>query len=202
MGSMNLPPMHTNKKPNSKKISGGKVPEPSYKRSAFDAYPTPVVATEILLAHEKFSKRIWECASGTGDISKVLERHGHEVESSDLQTHDGIYGEKGVDFLLSNKRVDSIVSNPPYVLAEEFILKALECTGEKCAFLVRIAFLESIRRYQIFKEHPPSKVIVISRRLPFYANNKWNNKGAVFGHAWIIWSKQYNGPTILEWATF
>lgn len=185
----------------STKISGGKVPSPSYKRAAFDAYPTPKMAIDILLEKEVFKGVIWECAAGTGDISKVLEAKGFKVVSSDIQTHEGVYGETGVDFLLTDSVVDNVLTNPPYCLAEEFIVHALRLVKHKAAFLVRIGYLESMKRYKIFTKLPPSKVIIISRRLPFYANEQWN-QGAVFGHCWIVWDKQHKGPTALEWGTF
>jgi hypothetical protein len=184
------------------KIAGGKVPSPSYKRSAFDYYPTPAVATNILLEKVVFEGPILEPASGSGDISKVLEQAGFKVESSDLQTSDMVYGKKGLDFLKREDRFESLITNPPYVLAEEFILQSLRLFNKKCAFLVRIAFLESARRFKIFTDNPPHKVIIISKRLPFYANNRWIRQGAVFGHCWVVFEKGFQGPTQLEWSTF
>jgi len=186
------------------KMAGGKVPVGNYKRAAFDAYPTPEVATRILLSRVKFEGSIWECASGKGDISSVLEREfPGQVFSSDIQTGPDIYGVNGLDFLMTTGRtVDNILTNPPFSLAEQFIEHALKIAQKKSAFLLRLAFLEGQRRYKLFTEHPPAKIIVISRRLPFCINGQWEKTGAVFGHAWMVFDKEHTGPTTIEWATY
>lgn len=45
-------------------------------RSALDFYPTPAVAVHTLLDEEPFVGDVWECASGRGDISLVLQERG------------------------------------------------------------------------------------------------------------------------------
>jgi hypothetical protein len=183
------------------KIAGGKLPNPSYERATLDFYPTPAVATQVLLDRVRFEGSIWECASGDGSISKVLEAAGLKVESSDLRT-DGIYGQGGVNFLAATQEVDNIVTNPPYCLAEEFILKAIQSSRKKCAFLLRVAFLESERRYRLYTQYPPEKIIVISRRIPFFAKGQWHKTGSTFAHAWFVWDKQHSGPTTIEWSMY
>ena len=93
-------------------------------REKDDFYPTPPEATQSLLNRQKFKGNIWECACGNGAMSKVMIEQGYDVYSSDLI--DRGYGEVGIDFLQSNKKVDNIVTNPPFNLATEFTLKAFE----------------------------------------------------------------------------
>jgi hypothetical protein len=183
------------------KIAGGKLPNPSYERAALDYYPTPAVATQVLLSKVKFEGSVWECASGDGSISKVLEAAGLKVDSSDLRT-EGVYGQGGNDFLTDDREVDNIITNPPYCLAEEFVLKAIQTAKKKSAFLLRVAFLESERRYHLYTKYPPEKVIVISRRIPFFAKGEWHKTGSTFAHAWYIWNREHKGPTQLEWAMY
>lgn len=52
----------------------------------------------LLLAEEKFSPVIWECACGEGHLSKVLEAHSFEVISTDLIYH-GFGDPEPLDFL-------------------------------------------------------------------------------------------------------
>ena len=52
-------------------------------RQKHDYYATEPKAMELLLAEEKFSNVIWECACGEGHLSKVLEKHGFEVISTE-----------------------------------------------------------------------------------------------------------------------
>ena len=53
-------------------------------RQQYDYYATEPKAVELLLAEETFSPVIWECACGEGHLSKMLEKHGYEVISTDL----------------------------------------------------------------------------------------------------------------------
>ncbi len=73
-------------------------------------YCTPPGAVEALLKKESFSGPIYDPCSGTGAISKVLERKGYSVISSDLyktvnytslignEVTENIYGNSGIDF--------------------------------------------------------------------------------------------------------
>jgi hypothetical protein len=63
-----------------------------------------------------------------------LKQAGYRVISSDII--DRGYG-KVEDFLASIMTVESLVTNPPYKHAEEFVRKALEVTTFKVAMLLR-----------------------------------------------------------------
>ena len=62
---------------------------------------------------------------GGGHISMVLEDYLFEVESSDL--FDRGFGHTGFNFLERTELFEgSIITNPPYSLADEFVKKAIE----------------------------------------------------------------------------
>ena len=84
-----------------------------------DFFRTPPWATFALIDNETFEGEIWECACGDGSMSRVLERTGQSVRSTDL--YDRGYGEAGVDFLAPLWSSDNIVTNPPYHCAEGFV---------------------------------------------------------------------------------
>ena len=66
--------------------------------------------------------------------------------------------------LLAKQDVDWIITNPPFRLAEQFILKALNHATEGVAMLVRTSFLESIGRYSsLFSVRPPTRGGAICR---------------------------------------
>jgi hypothetical protein len=115
-----------------------------------DLYETPSVAIEALLRVLALpSGAIWEPACGRGAIVNVLRAHGHRVVCSDLID----YGTDptaihGMDFLKTTKVPDGvgcIVTNPPYMLANEFTAHALELCPN-VVMLLRLAFAESERR--------------------------------------------------------
>ena len=167
-------------------------------------YPTEdPYATQVLLDHEYFEGNIWECACGSGDMSFVLEDNGYDVLSSDANDHG--YGNR-VDFLTSKFKADNIVTNPPYLLAEEFVHQALKLAKNKVAFLVRLAFLEGSTRYnEIYSEFPPARIWIFSSRLTFYKKKKGELKakrgknGGTTAYAWLIWDRDHEGPTETYW---
>lgn len=53
-------------------------------RQTEDYYATDPRAAILLMELEKFSDNIWECACGEGHLSKIFERFGHKVKSTDL----------------------------------------------------------------------------------------------------------------------
>jgi len=171
-------------------------------REVRDFYCTPFVATMKLLEQEQFSKDVWECACGTGFISVVLKDCGYNVRNSDIV--DRMDNEK-LDFLTCKEPWNgSIVTNPPFKYAQEFVEKALELlpNGGKCAFLLRIQFLEGIKRRKLFDENPPKTVYVFSKRIQCCINGefeKYKGVGSAIAYAWFIWQKGYNGNTVIKW---
>ena len=154
-----------------------------------DFYPTPEWVTQALLQVEQFKGVILEPACGDGAITRGLEAAGHEVKSSDL--YDRGFGLCGRDFLLRNPgklQVENIVTNPPYNLAEKFVLKALELTKYKVALFLRLAFLESITRYDsIFSKIPPARIWVFSERVTMYPSGQQTAGSGTTAYAWFVW---------------
>jgi hypothetical protein len=154
-----------------------------------DFYPTPPWATRALIKHEKFRGNILEPACGDGAMSQVLEETGCSVISSDL--YDRGFGKPGVDFLKSVDKVDNVVTNPPYNSAEEFVQTALRIAKWKCAFLLRLAFLEGAKRYRtLFSKRPPSRIWVFSERITFYPAGAQVRGSGTTAYAWFVWDRK------------
>ena len=106
----------------------------SHAERGHDLYETPAVAVEALLRVLPLpTGAIWEPACGRGAIANVLRAHGQEVVCSDLFDYgtdpSAIYG---MDFLKITKVPDGvgcIMTNPPYMFANEFVAHALELCG-------------------------------------------------------------------------
>lgn len=167
-----------------------------------DWYPTPPDATEALLSVEQFDSTIWEPACGDGAITTVLQQLGYAVHSSDLNDYG--FGHTGVDFLMEQKAsAATIITNPPYKLANEFVLKAVELGIEKHAWLLRLPFLEGQARYEkIFSKYPPSRVHVFSKRLTIWRGDEdqaWYGTSGKTAYAWFVWDRDYTGPTTVGW---
>lgn len=176
--------------------------QPTIKRFADlegpDFYPTPEWATFALMDIENFEGAIWECACGDGAMSDVLKSKGNDVISTDL--FDRGYGESGVDFLTSERRVANIVTNPPFHSAESFVAQGIKLSEKKFALLLRLAFLESANRANtIFLKNPPSRVWVFSERITFYPRNVEKAGSGTTAYAWFVWDKDSPGSTELKW---
>ena len=163
-----------------------------------DFYPTPEIATIKLLEKESFKGNIWECACGDGAISKPLLKNNYNVYSSDLI--DRGYGDTGINFLESNKKVDNIVTNPPFNLATEFTLKAFELAKYKVVMLSKISYLEGVKRRElIFNKNKLEKVLIFTRRVPFKKESTQKLAGGLMAFGWFIYDVNYNGKPTIDW---
>ncbi|MGL6119859.1 MAG: hypothetical protein ACRC0V_05075 [Fusobacteriaceae bacterium] len=98
----------------------------------------------------------------------------------------------------------SILTNPPYKYAQEFVEKAMELLheGNYLIMFLKITFLEGQKRAKMFKKYPPKYIYVFSKR----ANCAKNGDFKTFGvgsnavcYCWYIWQKGYDGEPILRW---
>lgn len=166
-------------------------------RPELDFYPTPRRGTESLLGVECFSGSLWECACGDGMMSRVLEEK-YDVISSDIEPRG--YGFQ-MDFLSSDKLLaPNIVTNPPFVMAQEFAQHALSLQCEKLALLCKLAFLEGVSRSTWLESTPLKVVHVFKRRLKFTRNGDENIKGGgMIAFARFVWEKNYTGRPEINW---
>lgn len=122
---------------------------------------------------------------------------------TELFDRDGWYPNQ--DFLTWNEPYgyDLVVSNPPYKYAEGIVRKAWEHLNPDGAMvmLLRLAFQASVGRYEsLWKELPPSKVGVCSRRPSFYGGGTNGDDYAVY-----YWYKDSEGHCKgypRQWKTF
>lgn len=87
---------------------------------------------------------------------------------------------------------DAVVGNPPYRVAEEHVRHALTL-APVVAFLLRLAFLEGAGRAVFWREHPASRVVVLSRRPSFTGSG---TDSCAYG--FFVWDEAHDGPTELE----
>ena len=168
-----------------------------------DFYATPPESTIALLEREVFEGVVLEPACGAGHISEVLKSYGYETISTDLVDRD--YGVGGVDFLNTEfKKVDNVVTNPPFKYAKEFIEKALEVSNKKVAMFCKIQLLEGVSRQEMFMNTPLKTVYVFSKRqTPFRNGSPVDENGKKWSStmcfAWFVWEHGYEGKPTIEW---
>lgn len=166
---------------------------------AGDLYETPEELTNMILQFEKFEGNVFEPCCASGKMSRVLEKQGYVVISSDIREED-IYGKGGKDFLGFNELADNIMTNPPYSIGTEVVIHALEHYSKKVIMLVRIQFLNGVERKKLYENYPPKRVYVISKRPTLYPSGQPapKNPGTI-DYVWIVWDKDYKGATELKW---
>jgi hypothetical protein len=172
-----------------------------------DFYRTPACAVHALLGVESFSGPIWEPACGDGAIVNVLRSTGHEVIATDLRDRGCPDATGGVDFLKADRApagVDTILANPPYKLANEFVRHALTL-APRVVMLLRLLFIESAGRCDIIDGGQLRRFYPFVDRLPMVHREGWDGPRAdspSIQFAWFCWDRNYCGDIIVRriWA--
>ena len=179
-------------------------------REKYDYYATEPKATEELLKLENFSHYIWEPAAGEGHIAEVLKSHNYDVVTNDIiERNYPLDGE--MDFFnvtkenMSNTVPRDIITNPPYKYAKEFVEHALDISmnGTKVAMFLKIQFLASKSRGELFEKYPPKTIWVSRSRLQCAKNGDFDTykKGTstAIAYAWFVWVKGFKGKPTVGW---
>lgn len=159
-----------------------------------DDFPTPPWATRALIEHiirakdALKDKVCLEPACGAGHMAKVLKEYFGEVCSSDA--YDYSYGalRDYLTYPYEAGAVDWVITNPPFRLAEEFLLRSLEVARVGVAILARTVFLESVGRYErIFRLMPPTMFAQFVERVPMVRGRLDRKATTATGYAWFVW---------------
>lgn len=189
---------------------------PANGRIELDYYATNPEAVKMLLDRHRFrGKDILEPCVGAGHIAKELNnRFREDITAIDIVDR-GYPDTIVADFLNwePDKTYDTIITNPPYSLATEFIEKCIECltdsnhvslTGQLAMFL-KINFLEGKKREKLFNKYPPKYLYVFRKRMPIFTNGiefdpktgkPWKT---TFCNAWFVWEKGFHGEPTIRW---
>jgi hypothetical protein len=159
------------------------------KRKKSDFYETPYSLTWLLLENEEIIGSVLEPACGNGAISKIV---------------GGVSYDKEFDFLKEERKYDTIITNPPYSLAKEFILKAKQVANKKIIFLLPLSYLHGKNRFDIIwndKNFPLARVYVFTRYplLGEKLREDGKHNTGMMVYAWYIWEKGYKNEPVIRW---
>jgi predicted RNA methylase len=186
------------------------------KNIKYDLYETPKEATRKILDAliddsilNTINDELYECCSGAGAITNVLDEYGFKYNASDIQIEDYIVGEKGIDvYELPDKCCDIVFTNPPYNLMtprkknfDTHMLKQfLRISKDKVILLLNIFYLSSDTRMEMLKQSPLKYVYMHSDRVTMfpYGEEKPDNGGTKF-FAWYVFEHGYTGEPVIRW---
>lgn len=193
-------------------LSGGQLAggNSTSKREENDFYATNPETLKLFLYEfwkdNSFEGDILEPACGQGHISKTLKEMlpNFNVISTDLINRG--YGQGGVNFLTHDygRTFNTVITNPPFSLAKEFIEKGLEIADKYVIMLCKIQLLEGLKRKDMFLNTPLKYIYVHTTRQATWKEGKpTDSKGKKWATtmclAWFVWDKEYEGEPIVRW---
>lgn len=165
-----------------------------------DCYESPLEAVTTLQRCFSLPSLIWEPACGPGAIVRPLRAAGHHVIATDLVDYGLEDSTAGVDFLMERSAPDgarTIVTNPPYKLADAFVRHSLALCDE-AIMLLRLAYLEGAGRSDIIDNHL-AQVMLGRERLPMMHRRGWDGPktgNAAMPFAWFRFTSKPTGGGI------
>lgn len=150
-------------------------------RRPADFYETPAKAVKVLLEHHRLRGPILEPCAGSGAIVRAIREYYssrprlhitaieiREEERSTLQQFAEVHIADFRDWA-PNRWYRTIITNPPYSLAEEVLERALLVADNRTEILLllRLAFLESRKRRDAWQRWPLQRIYVLSERPSF-----------------------------------
>ena len=165
-----------------------------------DYYATDPEATTLFLKKEKFYTHVLEPCCGEGYVSRVLEKFGYTVTSTDL--YDYNFGISNIDFLdETNNFINTlkgevdIVTNPPYKFAIPCVMRALDLCRNKVAMLFPLSY---IPRFFFCK---PARLYVYPRRISVAKGGDFEkyDKVSMVEYGWFVWYKGFDGDTTISY---
>lgn len=181
-------------------------------RREHDNYPTPrglVEAALTLLPSGLAPASVLDPGAGGGAWGKAARARWPQAHLTGIELRPErkprAYDRwlRGTDFLswCGDERFALILGNPPYREAEAFVRAALALLAPDgyLLFLLRLGFLAGqARGAGLWRDHPPARVAVCSRRPSFTADGKTDGSE----YALFLWSPGHRGAYEGLWLDF
>lgn len=150
-------------------------------------YVEPHWVSERLFADEPFVGHIHDPSCGFGRIVESAKLAGYTADGLDLV--DRGYYHKETDFLLTSRKHDNIVCNPPFDIFEEFARHALALARRKVAMIMPTARLNAARWLE---DTPLLRVWLLTPRPSMPPGHVITAGGKVGGgksdYCWLVWT--------------
>ncbi len=167
-----------------------------------EMFETDEWAVESLLDVELLTPLVIDPCCGRGVLGQAAARRGYCVESFDL--YDWGFGQTGQDFLTwsdAPKADFTILMNPPFSRACDFVRHAVSLNPRKIVCFQRFAWWESGDRSAFWAEHRPARVHICRSRATCWrldiAPADRKGRGSSTAHAWFVWERGHPAAAIL-----
>jgi len=169
-------------------------------RSRQDFYVEPTWCARRLFEVEPFTGLVWDPACGLCTIPKAAREAGLSSYASDIAEE----GEGArQDFLTAGPPAApfSVVTNPPFKLAREFVERALILNATKVAILFPVARLNAASRWLV--PLPLARVLLLTPRPsmpPGEAILRGEKpQGGRMDFAWLVFAQGHDGWPQMVW---
>lgn len=171
-----------------------------------DDFPTPPWAVRALCKYVLGPAAHGTClepAAGRGHMAATLAEYFDSVMSGDIEDYGwplswfvgdprGSRSHMG-DFIESDYIDGSfgwVITNPPFKLAEKFVLRALQIARFGVAMLCRGAFIETKGRYErLYSKHQPTCVAQFVERVPMVEGRLDPHASTATSYCWLVWQQ-------------
>lgn len=172
-----------------------------------DFFATPPWGARAGLEHAKLlwpeAKVMREPACGRMHIAAPAEAYFDQVIPSDVHAHD--HNTPVRDWLDDSAWPDEpdcdiVFTNPPFGIADQFVLKGLQRARLGVALLLRLAFLEGGERYAILggDRAQLTQEVTFCERLPMTLGVWDPEASSAAAYGWFYWSKVHE-PRPTAW---
>lgn len=164
-------------------------------RRKLDWFATPPWASragaELVCAFDPNAWSVWEPAAGDGIMAACLQENFVKLIATDIfpQSHTV----RQWNFLEASDsvvcpKVDWVITNPPFRLAEQFVQRGLEVARRGVALLCRTAFLESVSRYPMHDRHL-AQAAIFCERVPMQLGPWEPDCSTATSYAWFLFDR-------------
>lgn len=190
---------------------------PGRERQDHDQYMTPPWTVEALQGAAPLTGPVLDPCCGDGGLLRALrgplERHGMDIDGELIQRARNDIWWRGAgwsraagllsqqDFLgeaaarrLRAAGIRTIVTNPPYKLAEKFVARSLRLLphGGEVFMLLRLGFLASQRRRALYQRH--FRGLYVLTRRPSFRHGRTDSTD----YAWFHWQTGFEGDAVVR----
>ena len=118
-----------------------------------DVVMTPLATAKFIVDYFKPQGKLLEPCKGHGAFYKYMQEHSDDVDWCEIS--------EGKDFFEYDKKVDWIITNPPYSIFDAFLEKSFEVADNVVFFIPFSKFLKSKSNDQSVKHFGDVKEIIV-----------------------------------------